>query len=127
MVGPVSRRVGLGLGWKLATNAFKPRTFAVRIRGPARRPEPLQPERTPHPSTPGVGMFDTPPPTFTYEHSIPVKFPPRKFSDILSETGRISSVLAHPMLIINRQIEMLNVFLGMVDPSHHCTSVKLRQ
>ena len=52
------------------------------------------------------------PPKVLEQPEAQVRFPPRKLLDTLSEHSSSVSVLAHPLLVVNRQLEMLNVFLG---------------
>ena len=94
------------------------RSFAVRVRPAVKRAAPISRQQPPpsvphpHPFPSAPSFFESLPPTQDFDHATPVKFPPRKFSDTLSEKASASSVLANPMLIVNRQVEMLNVFLG---------------
>jgi hypothetical protein len=52
-------------------------------------------------------------PQGSFEATVPVRLPPRKPFDVLIRSSRASSVLLHPALSVGRQMEMLNVLMGM--------------
>jgi hypothetical protein len=55
-----------------------------------------------------------PPAQPTLEETVPVRIPLRKSTDVIQNGSTAVNVLAHPSLMIGRQLEMMNVLIGRI-------------
>lgn len=93
---------------------FLTRQYSARLNSNpsrhTRRPIPPRSPRLRQENTPSPPLTSQP----TLETTVPVGLPSDSPTDVVTKASGAYSVLAHPALMVTRQLEMMNVLIGML-------------